>query len=246
MNFPGVVEKLPPVPLDDVSTASSAETVPVAVPRYLEEVYTWAYLNPRNVALLDRPSVVNGLLFGNARRLTRAVMAEIGRGDRVLLPAHVYGNFVNKLAAYLGPSGELDVIDVAPVQVARCRRKVTGLPQVTVRLADAADPGGGPYDAVTCFFLLHEVPDGKKRAIIDGLLGSLEPRGKAVFVDYHRPHWWHPLRPVLGTVNACLEPFAKALWRHDIAEFASRPGDFTWSKRTYFGGLYQKVVARRG
>ncbi len=42
-----------------------------------------------------------------------------------------------------------------------------------------------------------------------------------------------------------LEPFAEGLWRHEIAEFASVPGDYHWQKQTLFGGLYQKTVAYR-
>jgi hypothetical protein len=40
------------------------------------------------------------------------------------------------------------------------------------------------------------------------------------------------------------EPFAKELWHRDVRQLASRPAGFSWSKHTYFGGLYQKVVAR--
>ena len=42
-----------------------------------------------------------------------------------------------------------------------------------------------------------------------------------------------------------LEPHAKGLWRHEISDFASAAEGFTWRKQTYFGGLYQKTVARR-
>lgn len=240
MNFPVVAKE---VPLADSLTGSASQTV--TVPSYLRDVYTWAYLNPKNVALLDHPAVVDLLLFGNARRLMRTVLAEIEPGSKALMAAHVYGDFVNRLAGRVGPTGELDIIDIAPIQVANCRRKVGHLPHVSVHLADAAEPGGGPYDVVVCFFLLHEVPDGKKRAIVDALLGSVAPGGKVVFVDYHRPHILHPIRYILSVVNRLLEPFANALWHHDIAAFASDAEGFTWSQRPFFGGVYQKVVARR-
>jgi len=42
-----------------------------------------------------------------------------------------------------------------------------------------------------------------------------------------------------------LEPFAKSLLRNEIAGFAGAAKDFTWRIETYFGGLYQKVVAER-
>ncbi len=62
-----------------------------ALPSYLKEVYTWAYLTPRNARLLDNEAVVNTLLWGNSARLRRAVLADITAGDRVIQAAHVYG-----------------------------------------------------------------------------------------------------------------------------------------------------------
>ncbi len=49
----------------------------------------------------------------------------------------------------------------------------------------------------------------------------------------------------MSFVNDTLEPFAKALWVNEIASYASRAEEFSWSKQTYFWGLYQKVVAER-
>lgn len=244
MNFPVVAKeiKLP----DSLATAqSNASVVETAVPTYLSEVYEWAYLNPRNVALLDRPAVVDLLLFGNARRLMRSVTQEIKPGQKVLMAAHVYGDFVNKLADAVGPTGQLDIIDIAPIQVANCRKKVGHLSHVNVRQADAADKHDTDYDVVLSFFLLHEVPDGKKRAIVDSLFAALKHSGKGIFVDYHRPHLLHPVRYILEFVNNRLEPFAKSLWRHEISEFSSTAHDRNWRKRTFFGGVYQKVVAEQ-
>jgi hypothetical protein len=116
---------------------------------------------------------------------------------------------------------------------------------VRVRLADAATPGGGIYDSVCCFFLLHEIPDDHKRAVVDGLLAKVPPKGKAVFVDYHQTVPVHPLRMVMGMVFRWLEPYATGLIKREISDFATNREDFSWRKKTYFGGLYQKVVAVR-
>ena len=216
-----------------------------AIPAYLMDTYYWAYLNPRNVRLLDRELVVSVILWGQHRRLRREAFRELRPGQKVLQPACVYGDFSPALARHLGPRGRLEVIDVAPIQVAGCRRKLRGFPQATVRHADATAPGGGPYDAVCCYFLLHELPEDYKRAVVDALLMSVVPGGKVVFMDYHKPHPAHPLKGVTSIVFDTLEPYAKSLWRHEIAEFAGAAEGFTWRKETYFGGLYQKIVARR-
>jgi hypothetical protein len=68
-----------------------------------------------------------------------------------------------------------------------------------------------------------------------------------IFVDYHRPHRWHPLKPVMQRVFAWLEPFALTMWSREIEELAGpRAAGFRWSKRTRFIGLYQTVIAECG
>jgi SAM-dependent methyltransferase len=215
------------------------------LPAYLEDVYSWAYLSPRNLALLDRPLVVSAILWGNYRKLLRATLGEVRPGQRVLQPACVYGDFSPRLAAHVGRDGYLEVADVAPIQIANCRRKLKPYRQASVRLRDAADAGSGDFDVVCCFFLLHELPDAYKRKVVDALLDRVGPGGKAVFVDYHRPSNRHPLKPVMSLVFETLEPFAKALWTGEIRNFAGRAERFSWSKRTFFAGMYQMAVARR-
>lgn len=223
----------------------SAEAELAQIPAYLLDTYYWAYLNPRNVRLLDRELVVSVMLWGNHRRLRQAAFSELRPGQRVLQPACVYGDFSPALARHLGPRGRLEVIDVAPIQVARCRHKLRGFAQAAVRRANAALRGGQTYDAVCCYFLLHELPADYKRAVVEALLGRVIAGGKVVFVDYHRPHWAHPLKGITSFVFDTLEPFAKDLWHHEISDYASTPNEFVWSKQTYFGGLFQIAVARR-
>jgi ubiquinone/menaquinone biosynthesis C-methylase UbiE len=215
------------------------------IPDYLRDTYHWAYLSRAGRAVFDRPAMVSAILWGNARRLMSEAAAEFTAGARVLQTACVYGDFSARLAERVGSQGRLDVIDIAPMQVANCRRKLAAYPQVRLRVADTATHEGKGYDGVCCFFLLHEVPEDYKHRIVDRVLGSLRPGGKAVFVDYHAPRRWHPLRGLMALVFRWLEPFAPALWQHEIASYATRADDFSWSKRTYFGGLYQKTVAVR-
>jgi SAM-dependent methyltransferase len=214
-----------------------------ALPAYLHDVYSWAYLNPRNARLLDNEAVVNTLLWGNSGRLRRALLAEITAGDRVLQAAHVYGRLIPELAKTIGKAGRLDVIDVAPLQAALCRRKLLAFSNARARIADAIHPGEETYDAVVCFFLLHELPKTYKCDVVDALLSRLSPGGKVVFIDYHAPVPWHPLRGFMRQIYDRLEPFAEAMWHHEISDFASEPASYTWRKETYFGGLYQKTVA---
>ena len=215
------------------------------IPAYLHDTYYWAYLNPRNVRRLDHEIVVSVILWGQHRRLQQMAFSEFEPGQRVLQPAAVYGNFSPNLARHLGPQGRLEVVDIASIQVASCRRKFRRLPQASARRADARRPGDDPYEAVCCYFLLHELPEDYKHQVVDGLLASVGRGGKVVFVDYHKPHWAHPLKPITSLVFDNLEPFAKSLWHNKIVDFASKPDDFHWRQETHFGGLFQKVVAER-
>jgi len=233
------------VALSTVSPNTATVSIKPKVPSYLQDVYYWCYLSPQNVERLDCELVVSVILWGQHNRLQRVALAEISAGQRVLQPASVYGNFSANLARHIGPDGCLEVTDIAPIQVASCGRKVAGLPQASVRLGDARHPTGGPFEAVCCYFLLHEVPDKDKYEVVNALLDNVEPGGKVIFVDYHKPHWAHPLKPVMSVVFDTLEPFAKGLWKTEIAGFADDPDAFIWRKETYFGGLYQKVVAER-
>jgi SAM-dependent methyltransferase len=216
-----------------------------SIPAYLREVYNWAYLDSTNARLLDHDIVVSAILLGNNARLRRALLAEIPGGGRVLQVAHVYGKLIPEIARRVGPDGFLDVIDLVPLQAALCRQKLRGFPQARVRLANAACPGEETYDVVSCFFLLHEIPDEWKRRVVDALLRRASRGGKVVFVDYHGPANWHPLRGVMRQLFNRLEPFAESLWHHQVADFATAAENFRWHKQTYFGGLYQKTIAHR-
>jgi SAM-dependent methyltransferase len=216
-----------------------------ALPKYLRDVYSWAYLNPRNARLLDNEVVVNTLLWGNSGRLRRALLSEIAAGDRVFQAAHVYGRLIPELAKTIGPAGHLDVIDVAPLQAALCRRKLRAFSNAHARIADAVHPGDETYDVAVCFFLLHELPKEYKCAVVDALLARLSPGGKLVFIDYHAPAPGHPLRGFMRQIFTHLEPFAEAMWHHEISDFAREPESYIWRTEAYFGGLYQKTVASR-
>lgn len=218
---------------------------PVVIPDYLRDVYHWAYLSGLGQAIFDHPLVVHAILWGNMHRLTKALLSEVRPGQTVLQPACVYGNFSLVLAGAVGAAGRLVVTDIAPIQVANARRKLGHLPQTTVRLGDAARPPGGPYNVVACFFLLHEVPEDYKHRIVDALLGVVAPGGKVVFVDYHRPKPFHPLKPLMNLVFTTLEPFARELWQREINSYGFLSRRFSWNKEIFFGGLYQKAVAQR-
>ncbi len=211
----------------------------------MTEVYEWAYVSPRWVRFLDRNIVVRTLLFGNDQRLIRAYLERIEPGMKVWQVAHVYGDLVHRAAERCGSTGRFMLADVTPIQLQQARKKLQGMTWASMQHADAAHySADASCDLICSFFLLHEVPDALKRRIVDNMLRQLPEHGEAIFVDYHRPAWWQPVRYILKWVNRFLEPFAEALWQREIAEFASHPENFEWNKRTVFGGVYQIVQVR--
>ena len=84
-----------------------------------------------------------------------------------------------------------------------------------------------------------------RRRTLAQALRVVKPGGRVVIVDYHRPSAWHPLRVPMHWVLRLLEPYALDLWRHDIHTWlpALRPGAL--AKRTFYGGLYQRIVVTR-
>jgi len=231
-----------------ITQGKKPQVVPLAepeIPEYLQDTYYWAYISPKNVPLLDRDIVVRTILWQQHKKLQRFAFAEIEEGKSVWQPASVYGDFGPNLARQVGPNGKVLITDVARIQVERSREKLKDMPWAEVRHANALHHTGNKYDTVICYFLMHEMPDDYKRGVTDVMLNSLKPGGKLVYVDYHKPHWAHPLKLITSIVFDTLEPFAKSLWHNEISEFASESARYTWRKDTFFGGLFQRVVAER-
>jgi len=218
-----------------------------AVPKYLDQVYWWAYVHPKAVQVFERDWLVNAILFGHYASLRDAALAELGEtiAGRTLQVACVYGNLTPKLVGRLAGDARLDVVDVLPVQLKNLARKLA--PDERVRLlhgdsTSLAAPDAS-YDQVLLFFLLHEQPEAVRRATLAEALRVVKPGGKVVIVDYHRPARWHPLRPLMRQVFRRLEPYAMDLWRQPVESFLPDATRLAASRsRTWFGGLYEKLV----
>ena len=83
------------------------------IPPYMQDIYYWAYLNPRNVRWLDHELIVRLILWEQHAKLRRAAFAEIKPGQQVLQSTCVYGKFLPMLAELIGPEGHLDLVDIA-------------------------------------------------------------------------------------------------------------------------------------
>jgi len=220
-------------------------TAAATVPQYLQDTYWWAYVHPNAVRLFERQWLVNLILWGNFAKLRDGALAACGQRleGRTLQVACVYGDFTPRLAQRLAPDATLDVVDVLPVQLDNCARKVRGSERVALHQADAARLpfADGGYDQVVLFFLLHEVPEDVRRRTLAEAMRVLAPAGRLVIVDYHRPARWHPLRGVMRWILRNFEPFALDLWREELDAWLPR-GAKVAERTTVWGGLYQRLV----
>jgi ubiquinone/menaquinone biosynthesis C-methylase UbiE len=238
----------PPVSIAAEATPLVApRTLPI--PRYLEQVYWWAYVHPNAVQVFEREWLVNLILFNNYNRLRDAALAELGETitGRTLQVACVYGNLTPKLRERLAPDASLDVVDILPVQLGNLAKKLPPDERVALLQGDSSSlacPDAG-YDQVLLFFLLHEQPEAVRRATLSEAMRVVKPGGKVVIVEYHRPVALHPLRPLMRLVFRKLEPYAMDLWRDDVESFLPAGTAAPASKQTWFGGLYQKLVLVR-
>jgi len=226
----------------------AAVQAPPAIPEYLQDTYWWAYLHPKALHFFEREWVVNLILWGNMRRLTRAVLDDMNvqPNSRVLQVACVYGEFSNLLAGHLAANAsQLDLVDVAPIQLKNARKKLSGNDNIHYHHQDSSSMSlpAASFDQTVVFFLLHEQPDEVRRKTIAEAMRVTRPGGKVIFVDYHGPRRSNPFRYVMKPILTWLEPFAMDLWRQELPAFmpaSVRPDQLR--SEFYFGGLYQKIV----
>jgi ubiquinone/menaquinone biosynthesis C-methylase UbiE len=223
---------------------------PPSIPDYLQDTYWWAYLHPKSFWFFEREWVVNLILWGNMKKLTRAVLDEmhLQRHSSVLQVACVYGDFSNRLAAHLGQSkSRLSVVDVAPIQISNIEKKLAAHDNVSVHHQDSTCMTfpDDSFDETVVFFLLHEQPEEARRRTIAEATRVTRPGGRVIFVDYHGPKRSNPMRYVMKPILKLLEPFAMDLWRQELPAFMPAGiGPDQVNSSFYFGGLYQKVVLK--
>jgi ubiquinone/menaquinone biosynthesis C-methylase UbiE len=229
---------------------SSVASPSLQIPDYLEKTYWWAYTHPNAVRVFERQWLVNLILWGNFSKLRDLALQDMGEviSGQALQVACVYGNFTEHMVRRLDPQAHLHVIDVAPVQITNLQAKLGPQKQVSILQQDstALQFVDGSLDTVVVFFLLHEQPAEVRQKTIAEAMRVTKPGGKIVFVDYHKPRASSPFRYLMVPILRTLEPFAMDLWNGEIQDWLpSGCSVSALEKKTYFGGLYQKVRITR-
>lgn len=231
----------PATPASDLSEGAGK------IPVYLTKHYWWAYVHPKAVWFFERQWLVDAILWGNYNQLRDAALDKLGAilPGSTLQVASAYGDFTPALAARAAAGkGEVDVIDVLPIQLENLKQKLA--PNAPVRLATmdsaALTFADARFDRAVLFFLLHEMPEEWRRRTLAETLRVVRPGGRVVIIEYARPAAWNPMRYLFAPILSVLEPFALEVWMHDLREFLPAGAKIAnFERRTFFGGLYQLV-----
>ena len=217
------------------------------IPVYSRVVYGDLYNNLDKCMAKDSLFSANLRTFFQYDKLVEASLLPIKINQSVLQMGLVFGNQIDAVAHRVGAYGQYDILDVNGLQISRCQEKYGNIyPALKIFKQDATTIDiKEQYDTVICFMLLQELPSAAKAKVINNALSAVKPGGRVVFIDWHRPLFWHPLRYLVRMYNRLRHPFAEKLWDRDIQTFAKNKTAFTWRKSTYFGRMFQRLIVTR-
>ena len=221
-----------------------AKIAKTTLPPYLTEIYSWLYLNPKLYNFLDNSVLLNILTLGYHHILTEELKKDIYPHSHVLQIGITLGEQIDKTYTAVGMFGSYTIMDVVPELLENCREKHLEQ-KINMVQGNAAKSIKGEYDTIICHLLLHELPPYTRTKVLSNIIKALKPRGKAIFIDYHLPSSYNPLKYFIRAVNRLYQPFAESLWKKSIKELTPEAEKCSWSQQTYFGGIYQKVVATK-
>lgn len=214
------------------------------IPPYLTTIYHWLYFKPRMYNLLNNPLLLNILTLGSHNLLVEELIKEISPSSSILQTGITLGNQIEKTYSAINMQGSYTIIDILPHMLEKYRQNHPEK-RIIYQQENITKPISGKYDTIICYMLLHEMPPQTCTKTINNILNALTPNGKAIFIDYHRPSSLNPLKYFIRALNRLCQPFAEALWKTDIKDFAETKKNYTWSKQIYYSGMYQKVVATK-
>jgi ubiquinone/menaquinone biosynthesis C-methylase UbiE len=213
-------------------------------PPYIRNVYSWLYLKPFIYNILDNSIIQNLFTLGYHSTLIEELKKEITPHSKILQLGVTLGAQIEKTYHAVGTFGTYSIVDILPHQLENCQEKHLEQ-KINFIHADASKTIKGEYDTIICYMLLHELPPITRTKLLKKSISALKPGGKIVFIDYHKPSSFNPLWYFIRAFNRLYQPFAEALWKNSIKGLTPNAETCKWSKQTYFGGIYQKVVATK-
>ncbi len=221
-----------------------AKTKYPKAPLYIKNIYSWLYLNLPIYNFFDNSILLNILTMGHHYLLTEELKKEITPHSNILQIGITLGSQIEKTHQSLGALGTYTIVDILPhiLETHQAKHLEQHIKYIE---ADASKTIKGEYDTIICHLLLHELPQRTRKKLLKNIINSLKIGGKAIFIDYHTPSSYNPLKYIIRAVNRLYQPFAETLWKASIKDLTPDAENCKWSKQTYFGGIYQKVVATK-
>ena len=219
------------------------------LPAYLDFIYGDIYNNPNICKKEDSGFACNKRTFFQYETLVRSLTRELKMNSNVLQFGISFGKQIEETALTIGKLSQYDIVDICENEIKRATNKYTK-EHTNIRffLDDARSfEANMLYDTVVCFMLLSQMPSASKRKIINNALKHVVKGGKVIFIDWHTPLFYHPLRYLVRMYNRLKHPFIERLWDRDISSYAETDirSHFSWRKTTYFGRMFQKCIAIR-
>lgn len=118
-------------------------------------------------------------------KLARLFMSgELLPGQQVLEPGCGTGRLTSQLASLLGPAGRLVALDISPVMLDVCRRRVAGRPWVRVEHAALEEFRAAPasFHRIICHQVFPHFDD--QAAALKRLAALLKPEGLLLVVHF--------------------------------------------------------------
>lgn len=219
------------------------------LPPYLDFIYGHIYNNPDVCKKEDMLSACNIRYLFQYGTLVRALNKELKMNNNVIQLGISFGNQIEETAMNIGSLSQYDIADICQNELDRASKKYSKeFKGIRFYHQDVRDISSSQeYDIAICFMLLSQVPSASKRKIVNKALQLVKKGGKVVFIDWHTPLFYHPLRYLVRMYNRLKHPFVERLWDRDISSYAETEirSRFSWRKTTYFGCMFQKCVATR-
>lgn len=201
---------------------------------YLQNFHyqTGGWLTEESARLYDTQVEI---LFGGAadamRRIALGSLARALRGvdqrrARVLDLACGNGRFMRQVLEAF-PRLALTGLDLSPAYVQEARRRVAQWPQaeLAVGQAEAMPFPDAAFDAVTCVYLLHELPPKVRRAVAREIARVLKPGGVLVLADSLQTGDAADMDRMLETFPESFhEPFYNSYLQENLVELCSPHG----------------------
>ena len=220
-------------------------------PAYMDVIYEGMYDNDDICKRLDSKFSCQKRFLFQYKKLVNAVTSELIFGQSVSQFGITFGSQIDDTAIAIGEKGVYYIIDINAQAIKRAEDKYGKLYK-NLRFINSDAAYIKPQairDVVICFMLLSDVPQTRRQKIINNALQMLKPGGKAIFIDWHRPKFWHPLGWIVKMYNRLHRPFVEDFCSVSIKNSVSLTEnnfeEFTWRQKLYFGGMFQKVVVTR-